>query len=189
VKTIKWKSYYFFLILFVFSIFSCVQYRPKITYEHDLPHYSFYPVPQGVDDKIFEDYTVNDVYIYADLNNYPERKLFHLDIRFTGKRYTEKEYTSFIIKDLAIVSKSNVNYIDGIEIILPFIVPINKKTDNVEQIGIYKTGAVIRLKFEEIIVTVVVEINTTDSTETKTLIYNFKPKRNLPVPIFILPFQ
>jgi hypothetical protein len=189
----KKKLFFTFIVIILLST-SCVQFRPWFDFNNNQPSdssfvYSYnYNFEDLINDPKYNKYIVNDVFVFTELTNYPRPfvfgKLYYLDVIFAVYHLSEKEYTSFIIKDIKIISKSGFDYSHKIDSEFP--INAFKST----KLGRYNTGKIFKLKHEETILTLTVEINTDFSSETKTLVYKFIPKwRWALIPIFLLPFQ
>jgi hypothetical protein len=177
-----------FFIFGIFFLFSCVQVRPWISYSNSLPVSHFYSsgyLDEINDNQSIREYLVNDVYVSAGLSRYPHPygKLYRLGIGFTAKDSYDKVYTSFIINEIKIISKSGLDYSNKIENEFPINTMYSPSR------GGYSTEKIFKLRYEEILLKIAVEVNTVDSSESKILNYKFKPEWDWALsPIFLLPY-
>jgi hypothetical protein len=195
------KTLFYIFIMVILLSTSCLQFRPWINFNNNQPDYSFYVHDYGIledllNDPNFNKYIVNDIYVFTALTRYPRPfdefdkplpfgKYYSLNIHFAASHLSEIDYTSFIIKDIKIISESGIDYSNKIDTKFP----INASFITTKR-GSYETGKIFKLKNVKTIVTLTVEINTEYSSEEKILVYNFIPEWNWAlIPKFLLYYQ
>ena len=181
----KYRKIIIYTLIFLsFSIFSCVQFGPPQYYQDiNLPSWISYE-DKGNFNLRYDNYLINDLFIYLDIEKHNKYgKLYYLEIVFVSPLTSNKKYTSFLIKDLQIISKSGIDYSDQFKEHLPINVSLSPSRKR------YITDDIKITKFEDINVVLVIEVNTENTSDEKTIYYNFKAESNIRlIPVFILPF-
>lgn len=183
------KIKYIVAILIILISDSCLQVGPKILFrDPDAPSNVFFEHTE-----VYERYIVNGANVFFQISVDDYVTNFPKDTYYLGFAvYVEngKNYTSFTIKNIQIDTEKHTDYSSEIEQCFPVTTLFNLIEDSTDEQNNfakqchYRTPQIFKFGYENIRLTATIEVITSNSSETKTIIYNLSSKKNQSKPFW-----
>ncbi|MDR2575298.1 MAG: hypothetical protein LBC52_02525 [Treponema sp.] len=197
VKTVK-RFFFIAIIAAVFMTVSCRQIGGKIFFQDDEWTQMREDARKKNDDgsgwnamldEWDRKWTVNGLRVYMDIfarhTVFSSKEPYY--IRFSLEpppdlQYADNNYVRFTIKDVKINGESGKDY----QAIADTLFPVTRRFDKLYMsTSGFNTGSVFPFSFEKLVIVFTVEVETSDSVESKTFERHLSPRDNPPVPFTI----